>query len=145
MGTVAVVGISTKEASLQCNGYVGLLGSDQQSWGWNLVDNHLLHNGDTLGHYPKLNNCPKYQVSVILLHLYHLCMTILITLQNVTSKLENTMSYQHLLKQYLEKLRADSKSNMKILKYLFQGEPNKTNHIFSVSIHSPDFPLGLSL
>ncbi|KAJ2953614.1 hypothetical protein O0L34_g1220 [Tuta absoluta] len=62
LGTVAVVGISSKEASLQCQGYVGLLGSDDQSWGWNLVDNHLLHNGDTQGHYPLLNNCPKYQV-----------------------------------------------------------------------------------
>lgn len=63
MGTVAVVGISTKDAPLECHGYVGLLGSDEQSWGWNLVDNHLLHNGDTQGHYPLLNNCPKYQVS----------------------------------------------------------------------------------
>lgn len=60
-----MVGISTKEAPLQCQGYVGLLGSDEQSWGWNLVDNHLLHNGDTHGRYPLLNNCPKYQVSII--------------------------------------------------------------------------------
>lgn len=62
LGTVAVVGISTREASLQCPGYVALLGSDEQSWGWNLVDNHLLHNGDALGSYPLLNNAPKYQV-----------------------------------------------------------------------------------
>ena len=33
-----------------------------QSWGWNLVDNHLLHNGDSQGNYPQLNNAPKYQV-----------------------------------------------------------------------------------
>lgn len=69
LGTVAVVGISTKEAQLQCQGYVGLLGSDQQSWGWNLVDNNLLHNGETQGHYPRLNNCPKYQVSKDMLSL----------------------------------------------------------------------------
>lgn len=56
------MGISTKDASLQCQGYVGLLGSDDQSWGWNLVDNNLLHNGDAQGNYPLLNNCPKYQV-----------------------------------------------------------------------------------
>ncbi|XP_072936703.1 F-box/SPRY domain-containing protein 1 isoform X2 [Epargyreus clarus] len=62
LGTVAVIGISTKEAPLQCQGYVGLLGSDQHSWGWNLVDNQLLHNGETRGHYPLLNNCPRYQV-----------------------------------------------------------------------------------
>ena len=62
LGTVAVVGISTQDANLQCHGYVALLGSDDQSWGWNLVDNHLLHNGDALGNYPLLNNAPKYQV-----------------------------------------------------------------------------------
>ena len=69
-----------------CHGYVALLGSDdqvnqgsnllacsyrilvvtmtprRQSWGWNLVDNHLLHNGDSQGNYPQLNNAPKYQV-----------------------------------------------------------------------------------
>lgn len=87
LGTVAVVGIATKEASLQVvnsqltitsypitmmilltlfkqtHGYIALLGSDEQSWGWNLVDNHLLHNGDSQGNYPMLNNAPKYQVS----------------------------------------------------------------------------------
>lgn len=78
LGTVAVVGISTKEAQLQCQGYVGLLGSDDQSWGWNLVDNHLLHNGDTQGHYPLLNNCPKYQVSEEeFFFFYRSCVTIL--------------------------------------------------------------------
>lgn len=62
LGTVAVIGIATKDAPLQCHGYVALLGSDDQSWGWNLVDNHLLHNGDAQGNYPLLNNAPKYQV-----------------------------------------------------------------------------------
>ena len=37
-----------------------------QSWGWNLVDNHLLHNGDSQGNYPQLNNAPKYQVYIYL-------------------------------------------------------------------------------
>lgn len=62
LGTVAVVGISTKEAALQCHGYMALLGADEQSWGWNLVENHLLHNGDNQGNYPLLSNAPKYQV-----------------------------------------------------------------------------------
>ncbi|XP_029665128.1 F-box/SPRY domain-containing protein 1, partial [Formica exsecta] len=62
LGTVAVIGIATKEAPLLCHGYVALLGSDEHSWGWNLVDNHLLHNGDPQGNYPLLNNAPKYQV-----------------------------------------------------------------------------------
>ena len=62
LGTVAVVGIATKAAPMQSHGYVALLGSDQESWGWNLVDNHLLHNGDGQGNYPLLNNAPIYQV-----------------------------------------------------------------------------------
>lgn len=62
LGTVAVVGIATKMAHLQCHGYVALMGADRESWGWNLVDNHLLHNGDTQGNYPQLNNAPIYQV-----------------------------------------------------------------------------------
>jgi F-box protein 45 len=48
--------------TFQAHGYIALIGSDDQSWGWNLVDNHLLHNGDSQGNYPLLNNAPKYQV-----------------------------------------------------------------------------------
>ncbi|VVC86702.1 F-box/SPRY domain-containing protein 1 [Leptidea sinapis] len=62
LGTIAVIGVSTKEAPLQCQGYVGLLGIDENSWGWNLVDNVLLHNGENRGEFPHLTNCPKYQV-----------------------------------------------------------------------------------
>ena len=58
-----MIGIATTEAPNQCHGYVALLGSNDQSWGWNLVDNHLLHNGDSQGNYPQLNNAPKYQVN----------------------------------------------------------------------------------
>lgn len=65
LGTVAVVGVASEDSPMQCPGYVALLGSDDHSWGWNLVDNHLLHNGDSLGCYPLLNNAPKYQVSFV--------------------------------------------------------------------------------
>lgn len=65
LGTVAVIGIATREAPLLCHGYVALVGSDEHSWGWNLVDNHLLHNGNVQGNYPLLNNAPKYQVYCI--------------------------------------------------------------------------------
>ncbi|XP_073660177.1 F-box/SPRY domain-containing protein 1 isoform X1 [Tursiops truncatus] len=61
LGTVAVIGIATKRAPMQCQGYVALLGSDDQSWGWNLVDNNLLHNGEVNGSFPQCNNAPKYQ------------------------------------------------------------------------------------
>jgi F-box protein 45 len=60
LGTVAVVGIATRDAPLQSPGYVALLGSNSDSWGWNLVDNHLLHNGECLGSFPYQNNAPKY-------------------------------------------------------------------------------------
>ncbi|PNJ01931.1 FBXO45 isoform 2 [Pongo abelii] len=46
----------------ECQGYVALLGSDDQSWGWNLVDNNLLHNGEVNGSFPQCNNAPKYQI-----------------------------------------------------------------------------------
>lgn len=62
LGTVAVVGIATKEALLQSHGYLALVGSDTESWGWNIVDNRILHNGESQGSYPQLNNPPKYQV-----------------------------------------------------------------------------------
>lgn len=50
---------------MQCQGYVALLGSDDQSWGWNLVDNNLLHNGEVNGNFPQCNNAPKYQVAAL--------------------------------------------------------------------------------
>jgi hypothetical protein len=62
LGTVAVVGIATKDALLQSHGYLALIGSDSESWGWNIVDNRILHNGESQGSYPQLNNPPKYQV-----------------------------------------------------------------------------------
>ncbi|KAI1724189.1 SPRY domain-containing protein [Ditylenchus destructor] len=61
-GTAAVIGVATKHAALHCPGYVPLIGSDDQSWGWNLVDNSLLHNGQLISQYPRFNNPPKYQI-----------------------------------------------------------------------------------
>ncbi|OZC11466.1 ribosomal protein L3 [Onchocerca flexuosa] len=52
LGTVACIGLATKHAALHCQGYVALLGSDDQSWGWNLVDNQLLHNNVQICSYP---------------------------------------------------------------------------------------------
>ena len=46
---------------MQSPGYVPLIGSSSHSWGWNLVDNHLLHDGECLSSYPLQNNAPKYQ------------------------------------------------------------------------------------
>jgi len=63
LGTVAVVGVATKNAEMRAQGYIALLGRDDQSWGWNLVDNVLLHNGDSQENYPLISNAPRYQVS----------------------------------------------------------------------------------
>ena len=67
LGTVAMIGLATQHSSIQSQGYTPLIGGDTQSWGWNLVDNHLIHNGDSQGNYPLLNNAPKYQVMFDLL------------------------------------------------------------------------------
>ena len=64
LGTVAAIGVATREASLQCSGYVTLIGSNTFSWGWNLVENNLVHNGNFCGIYPLLANAPKYEVII---------------------------------------------------------------------------------
>lgn len=43
-GTHAVVGVATKEAPLHCVGYHSLVGSNAESWGWDLGRNKLYHN-----------------------------------------------------------------------------------------------------
>lgn len=42
-GTHAVVGVATKEAPLHCVGYTSLVGSNAESWGWDLGRNKLYH------------------------------------------------------------------------------------------------------
>ncbi|TWW76740.1 SPRY domain-containing SOCS box protein 4 [Takifugu flavidus] len=44
-GTHAVVGVATAEASLHSVGYTALVGSDSESWGWDLGRNRLHHDG----------------------------------------------------------------------------------------------------
>jgi SPRY domain-containing SOCS box protein 1/4 len=54
-GTHPAVGVATKDAQLNAVGYETLLGCDDHSWGWNLVENRLFHNitNDPLGRvYP---------------------------------------------------------------------------------------------
>ena len=61
-----MVGVATKKAPLRVRGYKALLGSSDESWAWNLVDNYLLHGGSRLDQYPKCNNPAKYQVEIFL-------------------------------------------------------------------------------
>lgn len=51
-GSTAVVGVSTKQASLHCNQYSVLLGSDKYGWGWDLPKQMLWHGGDKRRSYP---------------------------------------------------------------------------------------------
>lgn len=44
-GTHAMVGVATDQMPLQAEGYVQLVGSDQHSWGFDLVNQTLHHNG----------------------------------------------------------------------------------------------------
>ncbi|KAI3353841.1 hypothetical protein L3Q82_005056 [Scortum barcoo] len=44
-GTHAVVGVATAEAPLHSVGYTALVGSDSESWGWDLGRNRLYHDG----------------------------------------------------------------------------------------------------
>ncbi|XP_065086819.1 protein gustavus-like [Ochlerotatus camptorhynchus] len=43
-GTHAVIGVATSEAPLHSQGYQSLVGSNDQSWGWDLGRNMLYHN-----------------------------------------------------------------------------------------------------
>jgi len=54
-GTHAVVGIATKKAGLHCAGYHCLVGSNTESWGWDLGRNKLFHNEKVVSSqtYPK--------------------------------------------------------------------------------------------
>ncbi|KAF2368396.1 SPRY domain [Trinorchestia longiramus] len=61
-GTHAVVGVATPEAPLHSVGYQSLVGSNDQSWGWDLGRNKLHHNskaGNSGVTYPKLLNCDE--------------------------------------------------------------------------------------
>ncbi|XP_064116469.1 protein gustavus-like [Macrobrachium nipponense] len=58
-GTHAIVGVATNEAPLHSRGYQGLVGSNDQSWGWDLGRNKLCHNtrqGNPDITYPSLLN-----------------------------------------------------------------------------------------
>jgi len=54
-GTHAVIGVATKKAALHCAGYHSLVGSNAESWGWDLGRNKLFHNERTCAakSYPK--------------------------------------------------------------------------------------------
>lgn len=86
------MGIATKEALLQSHGYLALVGSDTESWGWNIVDNRILHNGESQGSYPQLNNPPKYQVYN---GAYHLFFLLLLSFKKIENYVERNVLYSY--------------------------------------------------
>lgn len=52
-GSHAVIGVALAEAPKHANSYTNLLGSTESSWGWDIKNNKLIHNGQTMGNYPK--------------------------------------------------------------------------------------------
>ena len=56
-GTHAVVGVATQDAPLHCVGYQSLVGSNSDSWGWDLGRNKLYHD---------VKNCPGKTYPTIL-------------------------------------------------------------------------------
>ncbi|XP_075954643.1 SPRY domain-containing SOCS box protein 4-like [Anarhichas minor] len=55
-GTHAVVGVATSEAALHSVGYTALVGSDCESWGWDLGRNRLYHDSKNRSH----SSLPSY-------------------------------------------------------------------------------------
>ena len=55
-GSNAVVGVATKECPLHGEGYYSLLGSDCDSWGWDLSKKRLQHCGEKLADYPRVGS-----------------------------------------------------------------------------------------
>lgn len=55
-GTHAVVGVATSEAPLHSVGYTALVGSDCESWGWDLGRNRLYHDSKNRSH----SSLPSY-------------------------------------------------------------------------------------
>ena len=45
-GSHAVIGIALPQAPLQCLGYIPLIGSNSESWGWNLSKKVSFHAGN---------------------------------------------------------------------------------------------------
>ena len=85
------------------------MGSNAESWGWNLVDNVLLHNGDCHGTYPHLNNPQKYQVNSIF---------------------SSILSYQDLKRSRNRCLQRDHRSYSELKTYFFVlGRRTHSSHL----------------
>jgi hypothetical protein len=51
-GSHPILGVANKDAPVHGDGYINLVGSNCNSWGWNLNDLFLYHNGECISRYP---------------------------------------------------------------------------------------------
>ena len=63
LGSHAVIGVALKQARMEQQGYLSLIGNNAYSWGWNVVDNTLYHKG-RVGKFPRFA-IPKIEVILI--------------------------------------------------------------------------------
>ncbi|TKR94993.1 hypothetical protein L596_009218 [Steinernema carpocapsae] len=58
-GTHAVVGVATKRATLQALGYTSLIGSDRESYGWDIIRNKCCHDSKNTPSwaFPLIRDC----------------------------------------------------------------------------------------
>lgn len=54
-GSNAVVGVATKSEKLHRQGYCGLLGGSEESWGWDISAGIVRHGGEVVGKYPTMD------------------------------------------------------------------------------------------
>ena len=54
-GSNATIGVATKREVLQRDGYIGLLGSTCESWGWDMPTRVLKYNGEEFAKYPQMD------------------------------------------------------------------------------------------
>lgn len=67
-GSHAMIGVATKEAPLTCTGFRSLVGSNKESWGWDLGRNELRHDSNPPKPFPINNNgyLPSDSIKVVL-------------------------------------------------------------------------------
>lgn len=53
-GVFAIVGVATPKAPLATVGYQPVIGTNAESWGWDIVNKKRLHGGKVLDEYPAL-------------------------------------------------------------------------------------------
>lgn len=74
-GTHAIIGVSTDKTQLHCVGYQSLIGSNPESWGWDLGRNRACHNTKNSGIAPPVYpKCLKPDENFIVPDVFQMCL-----------------------------------------------------------------------